>query len=159
MKTHCTLIIMLVLAGCKRAAEPVGWRPKTTELVGEWTLANSPTLSGIPAVPIPTKGNSVIFLHSNLVADLTNVLIDELFLPAGKTPPYSYRTTLKTNAAAWDVEEMQGLWSIVLKLTNQQTVLLPIQNRTDGGFQLNYQPDPEREPFIYTKNGSVEDKR
>jgi hypothetical protein len=144
-----------LFAGCKPASKPVGARPAPAELFGKWTLANSPKMSGNPPVPIPTKGNSWILLTSNRVANLTNVLVEEVFLPDGKTPPYRYRTTLKTENAGWDIEERGGFLSVQIDLKNNQTILLPIRQRGEAGFELSYQPDPEREPFIYVRDAKA----
>jgi hypothetical protein len=143
------VIFLNLLAGCKPSPEPVGSRPAPDELCGKWTLANSPQLSGNPPVSIPSRGNSSILLGSNHVATLTNVLVEEI-QPEKK--PWPYVMTLKTEAASWDIEERQGLWSVQIDFQNNQSILLPIRRRGEGEYELSYQPDPERNSFIYTRD-------
>ena len=143
------LIISNLFAGCKPASEPVGSRPTQPELFGKWTLVNSPKLSGNPPIPIPTKGNSSILLTSNRVVKLTNVLVEEISPQAGK--PWPYTTTLKTEEDIWDVEESGGLWSVMVNLKSQ-VIALNIKQRANAEFELSYQPDPERDPFIYMRD-------
>jgi hypothetical protein len=145
------VVIVLSSLGCGPVGQPVGWRPSDSEVLGSWKLANSPSVSVSPNVIVPAKGQSTIFLATKGVAKITNVLVEETYLPAGKTPPYSYRSTLKTEDAAWQVTEKQGAWVVELLLTNRQNVLFRIRARDGDKLELNYQPDPEGEAFIYRK--------
>ena len=112
-------------------------------------------MSGNQPVSIPTKGNSSILLGSNRVAKLANVLVEEIH-PEKK--PWPYVTTLKTEDASWNIEERQGFWSVQIDFQNNQTILLQIRRRGEGEYELSYQPDPEREPFIYVRDMKAKDK-
>ena len=150
------LILLNLFSGCKPASEPVGSQPTQAGLFGKWVLDNSPTMSRSLPVSTPTKGNSSILLTSNHVAKLTNVLIEEMSLPAG-AQTYRYKTTLKTEEDVWDIQKSQGFWSVEINLPTQ-VIALHIKQKADGEFELCYQPDPEREPFIYIRDAKANSK-
>ena len=92
----------------------------------------------------PTRGNSLFVLSSNHSAMLTNVWVDQTFS--------SPAAVLKTEVAGWEVEQRGGLWSVQMLLKNNQALVLPIRQKASGEIELRYQPDPEKEPFIYLRN-------
>jgi len=147
MRILLSLVVVCALIGCKRPGEPIGRRPAEDELMGNWILANSPTMSPNPPVKVPTAGSSTLRLASNRVARLTNVLVEEIALGRAS----GYRTTLKSEDAVWDVGQSMGLWSVQILLTNHQYIVFPVRETERGELILSYYPDPEKGAFIYVQ--------
>lgn len=143
------LIVLSIFPSCTPDSQPVDWSPTDAELLGEWILCNSPTMSRSLPVSAPTKGTSSLLLTSNHVAKLKNILVEEVSLPAG-SKIYQYRPTLRNAEDSWEVQKSQGLWAVTIKLPTQVIALI-VKNRSGDGIELSYQPDPERDPFIYVR--------
>lgn len=156
--TWLLLLGVLLTCSCKPTSEPVELRPTPSELLGVWTLQNSPTMSSEVHVAIPHIGNSFFLFESNQLVKLTNVLVEETFLPPGGATVYEYRTMLKTEDATWDVTQSQGSWSVEIHLQNKQSIMLHIRKKHNGDLELCYQPDPEREDFLYSRDVKVKGK-
>jgi len=149
---------VILVVGCRQSSEPVIGRPTERELVGTWTLLNSPRgPAGSPA--LPKSNNSNLLLSSNSVARLTGVLVEEETFRDGKPPIIQWRQ--KTGSGSWVIDQWlrandAPLWRVRITLEGNQEMLLQINNRNDGTLELRYRPDPEMvEPFIFVKDGAV----
>jgi hypothetical protein len=148
------LIVLSLMSGCGPATEPVGSRPTQAEMLGNWTLVNSPKLSASP-VPVPSKGTSSITLTSNQMAKLTNVLVQK-FADFSKAPS-GIISTLETRDTKWEVAESGGKWCVEIKVDNQ-VLALTILQKGEADLQLKYRPDPEEDAFIYVREAKAANK-
>jgi hypothetical protein len=148
------LIVLSLMAGCGPATEPVGSRPTQAEMLGNWTLVNSPKLPGSP-VPVPSKGTSSIMLTSNQMAKLTNVLVQRI--ADFSNAPSGIISTLETRDAKWEVAESGGKWCVEIKVDNQVIPFTILQNG-EADLQLKYRPDPEEDAFIYVRQANAANK-
>jgi hypothetical protein len=142
-------IALLLVIGCKRKGEAVQYRPTESQVIGKWVLENSPKM--LLAPPAPVRGSSSIELRSNHVARLLNIWVDEPLATASTGGPSVRRNTLMTNDATWEIKQHMGEWTVQVLLPKQY-LTFRIREISDNDLRLNYEPDPDEEPFIYVRN-------